>query len=449
VGIVRRMSQLATALGPQLTSELANALLFIADAVIYFSVLAALFRARHRLGIGAFFCMLGVMHFLETYLASILYVHLPFGIVASPGSTVLFTGKLMLLLLVYIREDAVVVRQPIYGLLIGNLLLFALAFLARLHGGETLSASRHADFAFLDEMGALMVWGTLILFADCLIMILLYERSRAFLAGKLLARLTLTGALVLSFDQVAFYSGLRYVTGAPLAVLFGGWAAKMAMVAIYSVLCTVYLRHVELAGKGKRRPPRIADVFDLLTYRERYEDLLARSGRDALTGALDRGRLEHLGRKRVEEAALAGRPLSLLVIDIDHFKSFNDRFGHTAGDIVLQRIVRIIAATVRPGDPVFRYGGEEFVVIADDLTRAAALALGERIRRDIASHMEADRPLVTVSIGLATCADDASDYEALFDCADRRLYLAKSAGRNRVVAETGIGPAAPNLAWAG
>ena len=201
--------------------------------------------------------------------------------------------------------------------------------------------------------------------------------------------------------------------------------------------------------RKKHAPPRIVDVFDLLTYRERYEDLLARSGRDALTGALDRGRLEHLGRKRVEEAALAGRPLSLFIIDIDHFKSFNDRFGHAAGDIVLQRIVRIIAATVRPGDSVFRFGGEEFVVIADDLARAAALALGERIRRDVASHMEADVPLVTVSIGLATCADDASDYEGLFDCADRRLYLAKSAGRNCVIGETGTDGGGPKLAWAG
>src|SRR6202044_1978661 len=139
-----------------------NALLLIADALVYFVVLAALFRARHRLGVGAFFCALGVMHFLETYLASILYVSLPFGIVASPGSTVLFTGKLMLLLLVYIREDAVVVRQPIYGLLIGNALLLALAALMRIHG-----AGHQSDFGFLDQMGALMVWGTLILFADC------------------------------------------------------------------------------------------------------------------------------------------------------------------------------------------------------------------------------------------------------------------------------------------
>ena len=181
-------------------------------------------------------------------------------------------------------------------------------------------------------------------------------------------------------------------------------------------------------------------MFDLLTYRERYEDLIARSGRDALTGALDRGRLEHLGRRRIEEAALAGKPVSLLMLDIDHFKSFNDRFGHAAGDVVLLRIARIVMQTVGSDDAVFRYGGEEFVVIAMELTRAAALALGERIRREVASRMDAyaGSPLVTVSIGLATCADDASDYDGLFECADRRLYLANSAGRNRVVGASGI-----------
>jgi len=178
------MSELAAAVAAIFSSNTTiNALLLVADALIYFAVLAALFRARHRIGIGAFFCALSVMHFLETYLASIVYVALPFGIVTSPGSTVLFTGKLMLLLLVYIREDAVVVRQPIYGLLIGNLLLFALAFLTRHHGAESVLTNRHADFAFLDEMGALMVWGTLILFVDCILMILLYERSAPFSAA--------------------------------------------------------------------------------------------------------------------------------------------------------------------------------------------------------------------------------------------------------------------------
>src|SRR5450830_1790016 len=124
--------------------ELDNVVLLAGDAVLYFTALAALLRARTRIGLGAFFCALGVMHFLETYLAGIFYVSLPFGIVTSPGSTVLFTGKLMLLLL-YIREDAVVVRQPIYGLLFGNVLLFALAFVMRHHTLVALVPGRVAD----------------------------------------------------------------------------------------------------------------------------------------------------------------------------------------------------------------------------------------------------------------------------------------------------------------
>ena len=205
----------------------------------------------------------------------------------------------------------------------------------------------------------------------------------------------------------------------------------MAAVAIYAGLGAVYLRFVELPRRTDKRPPRLGDVFDLLTYRERYEDLMASSGRDALTGALDRGRLEREGRNRVAAAALSGRPLTLLILDIDHFKSFNDRFGHTAGDVVLLRIARIVMRTVGVEDAVFRFGGEEFVVIVPDMSRAAALTLGERIRRDVASHMDAEAgtPLVTVSIGLATCAEDASDYDGLFECADRQALSRQIGGK--------------------
>ena len=99
---------------------------------------------------------------------------------------------------------------------------------------------------------------------------------------------------------------------------------------------------------------------------------------------------------------------------------------------------------------MFRYGGEEFVVIAagSDAGRGACARRTHPPRRRKPHGCRA-APLVTVSIGLATCADDASDYEGLFECADRRLYLAKSAGRNCVVGETGIDAGAPKLAWAG
>lgn len=415
--------------------ELTNLLLLVGDALLYFVVLAGLFRARHRLGIGAFFCALGVMHFIETYLASAFYIALPGGVVTSPGSSVLFTGKLMMLLLVYIREDARVVRQPIYGLLIGNLLMVALAVIMRHHEFATLAAGGGADFGLLDQMGALMVWGTAILFIDCILIILLYERTRAWLADRVLLRLALSGAAVLSFDQLAFYAGLHLLTGAPVSVLIGGWIAKIGAVAIYSVLVGAYLFWLERPAGRSATAPRISDVFDLLTYRERYEDLLARTGRDALTGALDRGRLETDGRRAIANAVDDGRPVSLLLVDIDHFKSFNDRFGHAAGDAVLKQIAREIMATVRASDMVFRFGGEEFVVICEGLAAAPALALGERIRREIATTGDGMASHVTVSIGIASCSENEFNYDTLFQLADRRLYQAKAAGRNRVIGE--------------
>ena len=258
--------------------ETINLIYLVADAVVYFAILSALFRLRAHIGIGAFFCALGVMHFLETYLASVAYVALPFGIVTSPGSTVLFTGKLMLLLLVYIHEDAVVVRQPIYGLLVGNILVVMLAYMMRNHALLPISPERVADLGFLNEMGVLMVWGTGILFIDCILIILLYERSRAWFGNQIFARLAISGAVVLTFDQLAFFAGLHVLTGAGMPVLIGGWIAKMGAVAVYTILVGGYLSYFERHQNTGRRP-KIGDIFDVLTYRERYEDLLAETNK--------------------------------------------------------------------------------------------------------------------------------------------------------------------------
>lgn len=429
--------------------ELHNLALLAGDALIYFAALAGLFRLRHRLGIGAFFCALGVMHFIETYLASIFYITLPAGIVTSPGSSVLFTGKLMLLLLVYIREDAKVVRQPIYGLLIGNVLMVLLASQMRHHTLAQISpGAAAADLPFIDQMGALMVWGTAVLFVDCILIVILYEHSRAWLKDRVLPRLAFAGGVVLTFDQVAFYCGLNLLTGAPVSVLIGGWVAKMGAVAIYSVLVGCYLRFAERPIGRQRKETRVADVFDMLTYRERYEDLLARTGRDALTGAYDRGRLETAGRQSIAAAGEAARPVSLILIDIDNFKTFNDRLGHAAGDTVIRGIAKEIMAAVRASDTVFRFGGDEFVVICEDVTAESAVALGERVRREIATNVESDGSRVTVSIGVATTAGDVVDYDSLFQFADRCLYQAKAAGRNCTIGgSTAAGDAPVRLVY--
>jgi diguanylate cyclase (GGDEF)-like protein len=280
-----------------------------------------------------------------------------------------------------------------------------------------------------------MVWGTAVLYFDCLLIIILYEQSRAWFGDHVYARVTLVSALVMSFDQLAFFAGLHVLTGAGWPVLIGGWVAKMGAVALYSVMVWAYLRYWEPIA-DRRHAPHLTDVFETLTYRERYEDLLARTGVDALTGALDRGFLESRGREAIEQAAAQDRPVSLLLIDVDHFKGFNDRFGHAAGDVALKRICRNVGATVRANDLLFRFGGEEFVVIAEGMSPEQALALGERIRRRIAADVDNNTGHVTVSIGIASRAHDAPDYDAMFAVADRRLYQAKAAGRNCTVGET-------------
>ncbi len=137
----------------------------------------------------------------------------------------------------------------------------------------------------------------------------------------------------------------------------------------------------------------------------------------------------------LEEARRQGRSISVLMVDIDHFKSFNDRYGHKTGDYVLHRVAQTIKASLRKGDLVARYGGEEFAVVLDGASIRPALEVAERLRKAV----EEERFLydgrilhVTVTVGVATYPDDASSMDALVSRADQSMYAAKEAGRNRV-----------------
>ena len=411
---------------------LVNLSLFAAEALLYFAVMTALFRVRHRFGIGLFFCALGTMHFLETYLAAVLYVSMPGGFAISPGSVVLFSGKLVMLLLVYIREDASTVRQPIYGILIGNFLTVGLVLLLRHHILLPEVGGSLPNFAFMDQMGWLMVWGTTLLYIDCILIILLYERSAAWFGDRPLLRIVASTMLVLTFDQVGFYAVLRLVLGLPFSVLAGGWIAKMTAAILYSVLAAAYLRWVEAARPAYRR--KLGDVFDALTYRQRYEALLRESGRDSLTGLLDRGRFDRDGVRLVAEALTRRRPISLLVVDVDHFKTINDSYGHAMGDEALRRIAAEFQEAVREDDQIYRYGGEEFAVLCHGLPHQAAILAGERLRLGTAAlQIPGVAEPITVSVGVASAPDDGRDLAELFAVADKRLYEAKNSGRDRVV----------------
>ena len=163
----------------------------------------------------------------------------------------------------------------------------------------------------------------------------------------------------------------------------------------------------------------------------RQNDRLAElAAYDELTGVKNRRRFREDLEMHFALASRKGDPLSLVMLDVDHFKQFNDAFGHPAGDDVLREVAATLREATRGQDVVARYGGEEFVVLLPSTDGEEALVTAERLRGRIA---ERGWPLreVTASLGVATTGADVADASALTEAADRALYRAKRAGRNQ------------------
>lgn len=167
--------------------------------------------------------------------------------------------------------------------------------------------------------------------------------------------------------------------------------------------------------------------------------LSEQANRDPLTGLYNR---RYLGSTMVRELARCrreGRPLSLMLIDIDHFKRINDAHGHQAGDEVLRSVALCLSERSRAADVVCRYGGEEFLLLLPDMPQAAALELANRYRMSLETTpipFGELRIQATLSIGIAAYPDHGQSPEDLIECADQAMYQAKTAGRNRVCAFT-------------
>lgn len=200
--------------------------------------------------------------------------------------------------------------------------------------------------------------------------------------------------------------------------------------------------HRDAAGQ----PVRMVGMVQNITDRKALEQQLMRqASHDALTGLRNRHESEHTFDNLAHTCTRLGVPLGVCIFDLDHFKQINDLQGHLAGDVVLARVAETVAASVRASDSVFRWGGEEFLLLCPGIGLAQLTLLAEKLRTEIETLTWPNLPglrAVTASFGLTVMPDGGQTPRELILAADTALYQAKAAGRNCVVAHGALDPSA-------
>jgi diguanylate cyclase (GGDEF)-like protein len=180
----------------------------------------------------------------------------------------------------------------------------------------------------------------------------------------------------------------------------------------------------------------LAVIMDHLigVWRQDERSLYEAAQFDSLTGAYTRGFAMAVMHRALAKARADSTPLGVLMLDLDHFKRINDAHGHARGDLVLAATTRAVQSTLRAGDIVGRFGGEEFVLLLPGADLAQAVGAAERCRAAVAKMEIADAPYlsVTASVGVAAFPNHGDDLDALLKASDRAMYAAKANGRNRI-----------------
>ncbi|MGR4068714.1 diguanylate cyclase [Halomonas sp. LR3S48] len=218
--------------------------------------------------------------------------------------------------------------------------------------------------------------------------------------------------------------------GIPYAVEHGHWYAETAVLGRNGEIPVSQLIIARRDQSG--RVESIATIMRDISQAKRYQaELEYHAGHDPLTGAVNRNRFIDLLARERQEARRDGRPSSLVMFDIDHFKRVNDTYGHSVGDMVLGKLVRTCSALLREVDVLARWGGEEFMLLLPGTPLAGAVTLAERLRRAVEEEDFAPVPGITSSFGVAELEPDESEAQC-YKRLDEALYRAKACGRNRV-----------------
>lgn len=406
-----------------------------AQALALALLVISLFAARRWLGIAPLCMSLAVLQ-----QAQALTGHDPAGGIAamlpvSPGAAVFFTASLFAVLLIYVREDGREAGKLALGLAMANAVSALVMVVVGFQPGQpgALIAATPDAGAALGNARFLLVSGVLLLLGS-LLTVAVYRRLEGVLRSPFLrACAALVG--VLALDGMLFV-GLLMRQAPELAWMLAATIfAKSVLAVLFAAALAIYLRFAGKDEAGKVTGDRFArGGLAHLSYREKFELARRELRRDALTNLYNRGYFDEYFPDAMARAELEERPISLLLVDLDHFKSINDRFGHAVGDAALRAVAEALLGHLRPTDRVFRYGGEEFAVVLPDTGPVDARRVAERVRAMLDMPAGGVLPAeLSATIGIASAPQDGLTPDALFAAADKRLYQGKREGRNRVV----------------
>lgn len=426
------------------TSAVSQLLLFATEAIVVCGLLLFFFRLRDRFGYAPLYVTLGAFQYLQNLMAATLYVEVLPGIVVSPGSAILFTATLFAVLLVYIREDAAQTRSLIVGIVAANITLSVILKLASFHLQSELlvETSFGNDHLLLWSMRTFVI-GTATLILDVVLIIVLYEFFFRIFSRSLFARVLAAMLVVVAFDTGLFVTASFYSQDNFWGLMWSSLAGKCAVAVIYSILLTGFLSLVRpQKTDGTAVEEQIHDVFHILSYKQRFELLEDEFKRDGLSGLFNRRFFDENLARELKRAERLSHSLNLVLIDIDHFKSVNDTYGHQVGDDAIVALAEAMQKSFRSADILCRYGGEEFAVIMPDASIEAAYRVTQRLQEDYtAVCTERGLPVastISFTAGIANYPSDGETVSELIRRADRRLYKGKDGGRNQVMFDTVI-----------
>jgi diguanylate cyclase (GGDEF)-like protein len=272
------------------------------------------------------------------------------------------------------------------------------------------------------------------------------------IVGVALGTLMITAGIYINGERDGGAAALNEVYYVWPVVFAAYYFPARALIAELVLVATCYALVLRVVDPGPIALTRWLIVVTMLIglgglimrLQRRVEELVMRladsARRDALTGLLNRRGFEERLEVELARATRVGRPVALILCDVDHFKTVNDQLGHPAGDAVLLRVAGVLEGIGRRSDTVARLGGEEFVFIVPDADADLAFALAERARVALARTF-ADEPVpLTASFGAVSFPADGTSSDTLLETADRALYVAKNSGRNRAERAVGATP---------